>query len=35
MAVVDLTTIEGIEEGTALIILSEIGTDMPPPRAGL
>jgi hypothetical protein len=29
MAGVDLTTIEGIEEGTALVILSEIGTDMP------
>src|SRR5260370_35468905 len=28
MAGVDLTTIEGIEEGTALDILSEIGTDM-------
>jgi len=28
MAGVDLTTIEGIEENTALIILSEIGTDM-------
>ena len=28
MAGVDLTTIEGIEEGTALVILSEIGTDM-------
>src|SRR2546427_121096 len=28
MAGVDLTTIEGIEEGTALIILSEVGTDM-------
>src|SRR4029450_10564114 len=25
---VDLTTIEGLEENTALIILSEIGTDM-------
>ena len=25
---VDLTTIEGLEEGTALVILSEIGTDM-------
>src|SRR5213593_2925878 len=29
LAGVDLTTIEGIEEGTALVILSEIGTDMP------
>jgi transposase len=28
LAGVDLTTIEGIEEGTALVILSEIGTDM-------
>src|ERR671936_2938192 len=28
MAGVDLTTIEGIEEGTALVILSEVGTDM-------
>jgi transposase len=28
MAGVDLTTIEGVEEGTALVILSEIGTDM-------
>jgi transposase len=28
MAGVDLTAIEGIEEGTALVILSEIGTDM-------
>ncbi len=28
MAGVDLTTLEGIEENTALIILSEIGTDM-------
>src|SRR5262249_6541047 len=28
MAGVDLTTIEGIEEGTALVILSEIGTGM-------
>ena len=28
LAGVDLTTIEGIEENTALIILSEIGTDM-------
>lgn len=28
MAGVDLTTIEGIEESTALVILSEIGTDM-------
>jgi len=28
MAGVDLTMIEGIEEGTALVILSEIGTDM-------
>ena len=28
MAGVDLTTIEGIEEGTALVILSELGTDM-------
>jgi transposase len=28
MAGVDLTTIEGIEENTALVILSEIGTDM-------
>jgi hypothetical protein len=28
MAGVDLTTIEGLEEGTALVILSEIGTDM-------
>jgi hypothetical protein len=28
MAGVDLTTIEGIAEGTALVILSEIGTDM-------
>src|SRR6266702_5746018 len=28
MAGVDLTTIEGIEENTALILLSEIGTDM-------
>jgi transposase len=28
MAGVDLTTIEGIEETTALVILSEIGTDM-------
>jgi transposase len=28
MAGVDLTTIEGIEEGTALVLLSEIGTDM-------
>jgi transposase len=28
MAGVDLTTIEGIEEHTALVILSEIGTDM-------
>jgi transposase len=28
MAGVDLTTIEGIEEGTALVILSAIGTDM-------
>src|SRR5438094_2238643 len=27
LAGVDLTTIEGIEEGTALVILSEIGTD--------
>ena len=27
MAGVDLTAIEGIEEGTALVILSEIGTD--------
>ena len=25
---VDLTTIEGIEEGTALVMLAEIGTDM-------
>jgi transposase len=29
MAGVDLTTIEGIEENTALILLSAIGTDMP------
>jgi transposase len=29
LAGVDLTTIEGIEEGTALVILREIGTDMP------
>jgi transposase len=29
MAGVALTTIEGIEEGTALVLLSEIGTDMP------
>jgi transposase len=29
MAGVDLTTIEGIAEGTALVILSELGTDMP------
>src|SRR3989449_10526378 len=28
MAGVDLSTIEGIEEGTALVILSEIGMDM-------
>jgi len=28
MAGVDLTTIEGIEEGTALVLLSAIGTDM-------
>jgi transposase len=28
LAGVDLTTIEGMEEGTALVILSEIGTDM-------
>jgi hypothetical protein len=28
MAGVDLTAMEGIEEGTALVILSEIGTDM-------
>jgi hypothetical protein len=28
LAGVDLTTIEGIEEGTALVLLSEIGTDM-------
>jgi len=28
LAGVDLTTIEGIEEGTALVILAEIGTDM-------
>src|SRR6266699_210830 len=28
MAGVDLTTIEGIAEGTALVMLSEIGTDM-------
>jgi transposase len=28
MAGVALTTIEGVEEGTALVILSEIGTDM-------
>jgi transposase len=28
MAGVDLTTIEGIEETTALLILSEVGTDM-------
>ena len=28
LAGVDLTTIAGIEEGTALVILSEIGTDM-------
>ena len=28
MAGVDLTTIEGIEAGTALVLLSEIGTDM-------
>jgi transposase len=28
LAGVDLTTLEGIEEGTALISLSEIGTDM-------
>jgi transposase len=28
LAGVDLTTIEGIEEGTALVILSEVGTDM-------
>src|SRR3989442_8588386 len=28
MAGVDLTALEGIEEGTALVILSEIGTDM-------
>ena len=28
MAGVDLTTIEGIEEGTALVLLSEIGTDL-------
>jgi transposase len=28
LAGVDLTTIEGIEEGPALVILSEIGTDM-------
>ena len=28
LAGVDLTPIEGIEEGTALVILSEIGTDM-------
>jgi len=27
MAGVDLTTIEGIAEGTALVLLSEIGTD--------
>jgi transposase len=29
LAGVDLPTIEGIEEGTALILLSEVGTDMP------
>src|SRR5215471_7399527 len=29
LAGVDLTTIEGSEDGTALVILSEIGTDMP------
>src|SRR5438552_7132642 len=28
MAGVDLTTLEGIEEGTPLVLLSEIGTDM-------
>lgn len=28
LAGVDLTIVEGIEEGTALVILSEIGTDM-------
>src|SRR5215471_9339100 len=28
MAGVDLTVIEGIEESTALVVLSEIGTDM-------
>jgi transposase len=28
LAGVDLTTIEGIEEGTALVLLSESGTDM-------
>jgi hypothetical protein len=28
LAGVDLTTIEGIEEGTALVLLSEIGTNM-------
>lgn len=30
MAGVDLTVIEGIEESTALVVLSEIGTDMSP-----
>jgi transposase len=30
MAGVDLTAIEGIEAGTALVLLSEIGTDMSP-----
>ena len=29
MAGVDVTTIEGIAEGTAVVLLSEIGTDMP------
>jgi transposase len=28
MAGVDLTALEGIEESTALVVLSEIGTDM-------
>src|SRR4029434_4634433 len=30
LAGVDLTTSEGIEDGTALVILSEIGTDLHP-----
>ena len=29
MAGVDVTTIEGIAEGTAVVLLSEIDTDMP------